>query len=202
MGGVVEADQPRRVLGSEADLGSEPGPETLTAPSDLGCQPLDANLPVADRHLSPGEADLRVDRRACFDSLRQRGFGDREPVVPRCGRAQLLFHPPRVAPPEVIEGFDRSTQVGGSAQELVREHRGQANLQALDAPAAHANAVGREADDDDVALLPTTVVVDEQPIAEVDRDRDSRVRHHGKVDVVRAPFAEARHAEPRQQTGP
>jgi hypothetical protein len=41
MGRVVEADELDRALGGEADLGSEPGPQALSAPSDLSRQSLD-----------------------------------------------------------------------------------------------------------------------------------------------------------------
>src|SRR5215831_20759131 len=38
VGGAVEADELGGALGGEAELGSEPGPQSLAAPSCLGCQ--------------------------------------------------------------------------------------------------------------------------------------------------------------------
>src|SRR6266496_4645682 len=52
VGGVVEADELGGALGGEADLGSEPGPQSLAAPSGLGCQPFDPNPPRSEEHTS------------------------------------------------------------------------------------------------------------------------------------------------------
>src|SRR6516162_8817310 len=36
--GVIETDESRRDFGGDADLRSEPGPQTLARPSDLDCE--------------------------------------------------------------------------------------------------------------------------------------------------------------------
>ena len=85
----------------------------------------------------------------------------------------------------------------------MRDHRREPYLQALDVPAARSKAAGRHSGDDVAALLPTAdVVYDEQPVAEVDGQRDSRVRDRPQVDDVRGPIAESGHAHPRKQAGP
>jgi hypothetical protein len=81
-GRVVETDQLGGALGGEADLGPEPGPQALAAPSDLGCQPLDPDPSPAGHHLPPGEGDFGVGRPACLVPPGERGLRDREPVVP------------------------------------------------------------------------------------------------------------------------
>ena len=91
--GVVEADQLRGALGGEAELGPEPGPQSLAAPPGLGRQPLDPDLSPAGPHLLPGEGDLRVGRRPRLASPGQRGLGDGEPVVPGPGRTRLRLIP-------------------------------------------------------------------------------------------------------------
>src|SRR5215468_2652741 len=82
VGGVVEADELGGALGGEADLGPEPGPQPLAAPSSLGCQLLDPDLSPAGHQLTPGEGDLRAGRPARLVSPGERGLGDGEPVVP------------------------------------------------------------------------------------------------------------------------
>jgi hypothetical protein len=82
VGSVVETDQLGGALGGEADLGSESGPQTLAAPSDLGRQVLDPHPPLASHVLPPREGNFRVDRPACLVSASERGLCDREPVVP------------------------------------------------------------------------------------------------------------------------
>src|SRR5262249_32453409 len=79
---VVETDKLGGALGVEADLGPEPGPQALAAPSDFGCQPLDPKASPAGNHLAPGEGDFGVGRPACLVPLGKRGLCDREPVVP------------------------------------------------------------------------------------------------------------------------
>src|SRR5215510_80867 len=80
---VVETDQLGGAFGGDADLGSEPGPHSLTAPSGLGCQSLDPNPSLVCDHLSPGEGDLRVGLAAHRESPGERRLRDREPVLPR-----------------------------------------------------------------------------------------------------------------------
>jgi hypothetical protein len=91
MGRVVETDELRGALWREADLGLEPRPDALAAPSDLCGQQLDPHPSPASHHLPPDEGDLRVGRPACLVSLSKRGLYDREPVVPRSGGAQTLL---------------------------------------------------------------------------------------------------------------
>jgi hypothetical protein len=64
VGRVVETDKQCRALGGGADLGPEPGPQALAAPSDLGCQPLDPDPSPLRHHLPPDEGDFRIDRAA------------------------------------------------------------------------------------------------------------------------------------------
>jgi hypothetical protein len=47
MGSMVEADEPRCALRRQSDLGSEPGPELLSAPSDAAGQLVDPDLSPA-----------------------------------------------------------------------------------------------------------------------------------------------------------
>jgi hypothetical protein len=79
---VVETDELGDALGGEADLGPEPGPQALTAPSDLGCQTLDPKASPAGNHLPPGEGDFRVGSPSCLVPQGKRGLRDREPLVP------------------------------------------------------------------------------------------------------------------------
>src|SRR5262245_4503727 len=62
VGGVVEADELGGAFGGEADLGPEPGPQSLAAPPGLGCQLPDPDLSLVCHHLTPGESDLRGGR--------------------------------------------------------------------------------------------------------------------------------------------
>src|SRR5690625_4896553 len=55
---VIETDELRSALGGKADLGSEPGPQALAAPSDLGGELVDPNPPSVEPHLFPREGDL------------------------------------------------------------------------------------------------------------------------------------------------
>jgi hypothetical protein len=85
----------------------------------------------------------------------------------------------------------------------VRDHRRKAHLQALDITAASSENGNRRESRDDAASVPLTAgVVDEQAVAEVDEDRDSRVRDEPKVDEVPGLSAESSHRDPRQPTGP
>jgi hypothetical protein len=59
VGGVVETDQLGGALGGAPDLGSEPGPQPLPTPADLGCQLVDPNLPTARDELGPDEPPRR-----------------------------------------------------------------------------------------------------------------------------------------------
>ena len=68
MGRVVKTNQLGGAFGCDADLGPEPRPEALPAPSDLGGQPLDPNLPPTGDHLCPREGDFRVDLPTCLVS--------------------------------------------------------------------------------------------------------------------------------------
>ena len=106
---LVETDELGSALGSETDLDSEPGPETLAAPSDLGRHALDTDPTAAGDQPSPGEGDFGVDRSSCAVSRSQRSLHDRETVFPRPGSAQSLLGSLGVAPPEVIEGDQRPT---------------------------------------------------------------------------------------------
>src|SRR5215470_11746768 len=81
VGGVVEADELGGAFGGEADLGPEPGPQPLAAPSSLGCQLPDPDLSPAGHHLGPGEGDFRAGRPALLVPPGERGLGDREPVI-------------------------------------------------------------------------------------------------------------------------
>src|SRR5215472_18248404 len=73
MGGVVEADELGGAFGGEAELGAEPGPQSLAAASGLGGQLLDPDLSPAGHHLTPGEGDFRVGRPAPLASPGERG---------------------------------------------------------------------------------------------------------------------------------
>jgi hypothetical protein len=79
---VIETDELCGALGGEADLGPEPGPQALAAPSGLGCQLLDPKASPAGNHLPPGEGDFRVSRPAFLMPPGKRGLRDREPLVP------------------------------------------------------------------------------------------------------------------------
>jgi hypothetical protein len=197
MGGVVETNQPRRVLRCEAGLGVETGPQALPAPFDLGCEPADPDLSTGPRQPSPGEGDLGIDRPARLVSPCQFGLCDGEPLVPRRGGAQPLLESNCVASPQVIERDHRPGQVRGSTEHGVREHRRQPQLQGLDALAADSKIVGRDPDDHAAALLPARRSLYDEPPAEVDRDRDGRKRDHPQVDGARDAVAEAGHAQSR-----
>ena len=84
----------------------------------------------------------------------------------------------------------------------MRDQRRQSYLQALDVPALASNPAGREPGDDAPSLLVTTGILDEQPVAEVEEQRDSRVGDNLNIDEVVSPIAEPGHADPRQQTRP
>src|SRR5690606_39286348 len=64
---VVEADQAPGSLGTHADLGAEPGPQTFAAPACVGRQLLDTHLSARRHRLTPREGDLRVHRPARGD---------------------------------------------------------------------------------------------------------------------------------------
>jgi hypothetical protein len=81
----------------------------------------------------------------------------------------------------------------------VRDHWRQPYLQALDVPAAHSDAAGRQSGDDAASLLPTAGVVDDERLfAKLDDHRDRRVRDHIEVDGLRGPIAKSGHADPRE----
>jgi len=202
---IVKADELGGALGGEADLGSEPGPQTFAAPSDLSRQPLDSNPPPASHHLPPGERDFGVDYPACVVTSSQRSLSDREPVIPRPGSAQLLLGSHGVAPPEVIEGDHRPAQLRRGAQDRVRDHRRQPHLEALEAAGQPppSSAIGRESGDDAFSLLRTTPVVDnDRYVAEVEDHHDSRVRDQLNIDEGIRSIAEPCHGDPRQPTRP
>ena len=202
---VVKADELGGALGGEADLGSEPGPQTLAAPSDLSRQPLDSNPPSAGHHLPPGEGDFGVDHPACVVTPSQRGLSDREPLVPRPGSAQLLLGSHGVAPPEVIEGYHRPAEIRRGAQDRVRDHRRQPHLEAPEASGQPppSSAHRRESGDDAFSLLRTTAVVDDDRyVAEVEDHHDSRVRDQRNIDEVIRSIAEPCHGDPCQPTRP
>jgi len=104
MGRVVEADELGGTLGGEADLGAEPRPKALAAPSDLGNQSFDTYPPSASHHLSPGEGDFRVDRPDCVVPPSQHSLRDRESILPRPCGTQALLGSHGLSPPKVIEG--------------------------------------------------------------------------------------------------
>src|SRR5262249_24081160 len=106
-----------------------------------------------------------------------------------------------VAAPEIIEGDHRPAQLRTGAQHRVRDHRRQAYLQTLDVSAAPPNAAGREAGDDAASLTPTAGVLDEHAVAEVENERDRRVRDHLQVDEFSGSIAESGHADSRQPAG-
>ena len=81
VGRVVEPDELGRALRGEADLGPEPGPQALAAPSSLGRQLLDADLSPAGHHLPPGEGDFPVDPPACLMPADERASGIK-PKIP------------------------------------------------------------------------------------------------------------------------
>jgi hypothetical protein len=126
-----------------------------------------------------------------------------EPVIPRRGSAQLLPGSSGITPPDVIKADHSPAQGARGAKHRVRDHRRKAHLQALDITAASSENGNRRESRDDAASVPLTAgVVDEQAVAEVDEDRDSRVRDEPKVDEVPGLTAESSHRDPRQPTGP
>jgi hypothetical protein len=116
--------------------------------------------------------------------------------------AQLLLGSRGVGSPELVEADHRLGQLRGGPQHRVRDHRRQPYLQALDVPAAPSDVAGREADGEAAALLPAAGVVDEDPVAEVQEQRDRRVRDHLKVDGVLRLITESGHADPGHPARP
>jgi hypothetical protein len=197
MGGVVETNQPRRVLGCEAGLGAETGPQALPAPFDLVREPADPDLSMGPRQPSPSEGDLGIDRPARLVASGQLGLGDGETLIPRRGRVKPLLESSCVASPQVIERDDRSGQMRGSPEHGVREHRRQPQLQGLDALGADSNIAGGDTDDQVAAPVPALRRAYDESVAEVDGERDGRERDHRQVDGAREAVAEPGHAQSR-----
>jgi len=200
----VETDELGSVLGGETDLGSKPGPETLAAPSDLGRHALDTDPTAAGDQPSPGEGDFGVDRSSCAVSRSQRSLRDREAVLPRPGCPQSLLGALGVAPPQVIEGDQRPAQLRRGVQDRMRDDWRQSHLQALKAPAASPACAAwcESGDDASSRLLPGVVDNDEWFLAEVEEDRDSRVRDQCNIDEFRGSIAKPCHGDPRELARP
>jgi hypothetical protein len=202
---VVETDELCGALGSEADLGSESRPQTLTAPTHLGGQPLDPTPSLAGHHLPPREGDFRVNHPACILTSSQSGLGESKPLVPRPGTAHLLLKSQSVAPPEVIEGDHRPTQLRRGTHHRVRDQRRQPHLQAPEDSGrpSPSSAIGGESSNDALTLLVTTAVVDnDRYVAKVQNHRDSRVRDECDVDKFVRSITEPSHDDPRQSGWP
>ena len=202
---VVETDELGGALRREADLGPEPGPQALAAPPGLGREPLDPDPPPAGHQLRPAEGDFRVDHPPGEVMSGQRGLSDREPLVPRPGRAQLLLGPYGVTPPEVVEGDQRPAELRTGAQHRVRDHWRQPYLEALEAArqSPPSSAPGREPGDDALSLLLTTAVLDDELfVAEVEDQHDGRVGDQPDIDEVIRWVAEPGHGDPRQPARP
>ncbi len=123
MGGVVEAHQPGGVLGGEADLGPEAGPQALAAPSHLVRQAVDAHPSPAGEHQPPGSSHLWIKRRAGAHSSAKGVHCDREPLVPRRGGPQPFLGSPGVAAPDILQGDHRPAEVGRCAEHRNRQDR-------------------------------------------------------------------------------
>ena len=180
VGRVVETDQLGGALGGEADLGPEPGPQALAAPSGLGREPLDPRpapgwppsaprrrrLPGRPPALPRAAGQARPPRsRTARPTTRQRAVAP-GPARRRGPRGHRGRPPSRPAPER-------------GAQHRVRDHRRQPYLQALEpaGPPPASSARGREAGDEALSLLLTAGVLDDEfPVAEVEDHRDGRVR--------------------------
>ena len=201
VGRVVEADELGDTLGGEADLGAEPRPEALAAPSDLGNQSFDAYPPSTGHHLSPGEGDFRVDSSACVATPSQRSLRDRESVLPRPGSTQSLLDSHGLSSPKVIEGDHRPAQLRGGAQGSVCDHRRKPHLKTLGTcgQPPPSSPVGRESEDDAFLLLRTTAVFDDEwLVAEVEENRNRGVWDQRKVVELIGLIAEPCHHDARQ----
>jgi hypothetical protein len=203
MDGVVEADQPRSAFGWKADLRPEPFPQAFAAPPDLGRQRADPHPAPADDDPAPGPGHLGVHRWARSTSADEQGLGQREPVRPRCGVRELLLDPGRVPTPQVRERDDLAVQLRrGHAQHGARDRGGQPHLHALDVLAPHTQGSVQEPGCEVAPLLPAGGGIDdERAVAELQDQRDGRVRHHANVGRVPAPAAEPRHPDAGHPAG-
>lgn len=101
VGGMVETDQPHGALGRQAELRPEPGPQPLTAPSDLGGESVDPGQATAVDDPVPGPGHLRVHRRPRLMPTGEQRVRQREAILPRRDTAQLLADPGRLPTPQV-----------------------------------------------------------------------------------------------------
>jgi hypothetical protein len=198
---VVETDELRSPLGSEADLGPEPGPQTLAAPADLARQALDPNPPSGDHHLLPHEGDLRVHNTTGVETSGQRGLRDRKPLLPRPRGTQPLLGSLSISPPHIVEGSHHPAELRRRTQGGMRGQRREPNLEALHAPGQPppSDAAGREPGDDTRSLAPTGAVLDnERVVAKVEEHRDGRMRDQRHLGQVIRPITEPGHQDTRQ----
>src|SRR6185437_16090545 len=107
----------------DAELGPDAGPQALAAPAELVCHAVAPCPPPADERPPPGMGDLRIDRRAGAQPPAEDFRGDREPLVPRWGRAQPVPGSSGVGAPDIGEGYHRPGEPGRSTEHRSRRDR-------------------------------------------------------------------------------
>lgn len=115
------------------------------------------------------------------------------------------MHPGRLTAPEVVERDHGTGQLRRVAQHRVRNGRRQAHLQALDVSADSPDAAGEQPGDDVASRPPPVGVVDDRQVialADVDEERDCRVRDDGEIDGAGVALAEPCHGNTRHPTRP